>query len=211
MPIIIKTLGLQPYESTWQAMRNLTEQRQEDTPDELWIVEHPSVFTQGLNGNPEHLLLGLNDIPLVQTDRGGQITYHGPGQLVIYILFDLKRAKLGVRALVTLIEASIIEYLHQLDIVAIARADAPGVYVNKQKIASLGLKIRKQRSYHGLALNVDMDLSPYKRINPCGLHGMQMTQLSDLLLGSNRQSLQQSGERLAKILKNRLTDFHSKT
>jgi lipoyl(octanoyl) transferase len=207
MSITIKTLGLQPYESTWQAMRDFTEQRQENTPDELWIVEHPAVFTQGLNGKAEHLLQTLHDIPLVQTDRGGQITYHGPGQLVIYVLFDLKRAKLGVRALVTLVEESIIEYLHQLGIMANARADAPGVYVNHQKIASLGLKIRKQRSYHGLALNVDMDLSPFKLINPCGLNGMLMTQLSDLLPVSNTQSLQQSGEALSTILKNRLTTF----
>ncbi len=207
MPISIKTLGLQPYESTWQAMREFTEQRQENTPDELWIVEHPAVLTQGLNGKAEHLLQTLHEIPLVQTDRGGQITYHGPGQLVIYVLFDLKRAKLGVRALVTLIEASIIEYLYQLGIVANARADAPGVYVNNQKIASLGLKIRKQRSYHGLALNVDMDLSPFKLINPCGLNGMLMTQLSELLPVSNSQSLQQSGETLSNILKNRLTAF----
>lgn len=207
MSITIKTLGLQPYESTWQTMRDFTDQRQDDTPDELWIVEHPAVLTQGLNGKAEHLLQTLHDIPLVETDRGGQITYHGPGQLVIYVLFDLKRAKLGVRALVTLIEESIIEYLHQLGIVALARADAPGVYVNQQKIASLGLKIRKQRSYHGLALNVDMDLSPFKLINPCGLSGMKMTQLSDLLAASNTPSLQKSGQTLSNILKNRLTAF----
>lgn len=203
----IKQLGLQPYESTWQAMRDFTEQRQDGTSDELWIVEHPAVLTQGLNGKAEHLLQTLHDIPLVQTDRGGQITYHGPGQLVIYVLFDLKRAQLGVRALVTLIEESIIEYLHQLGIMANSRADAPGVYVDHKKIASLGLKIRKQRSYHGLALNVDMDLSPFKLINPCGLNGMKMTQLSDLLPVSNTQSLQQSGKTLSKILKNRLTTF----
>lgn len=207
MSITIKTLGLQPYESTWQTMRDFTDQRQDDTPDELWIVEHPAVLTQGLNGKAEHLLQTLHDIPLVETDRGGQITYHGPGQLVIYVLFDLKRAKLGVRALVTLIEESIIEYLHQLGIVALARADAPGVYVNQQKIASLGLKIRKQRSYHGLALNVDMDLSPFKLINPCGLSGMKMTQLSDLLAEPNTPSLQKSGQTLSNILKNRLTAF----
>ncbi len=201
----IKQLGLQPYELTWQAMREFTELRQDDTPDELWIVEHPAVLTQGLNGKAEHLLQTLHNIPIVQTDRGGQITYHGPGQLVIYVLFDLKRAQLGVRALVTLIEASIIEYLHQLGIMANARADAPGVYVNQQKIASLGLKIRKQRSYHGLALNVDMDLSPFTLINPCGLNGMQMTQLSDLLPESSDQSLQKSGQILSNILKVRLT------
>ena len=207
MSITVKTLGLQPYESTWQAMRDFTEQRQDDTSDELWIVEHPPVLTQGLNGKSEHLLQSLHNIPLVQTDRGGQITYHGPGQVIIYILFDLKRAKLGVRTLVSLIEESIIEYLDQLGIVAIARADAPGVYVNQQKIASLGLKIRKQRCYHGLALNVDMDLSPFKLINPCGLNGMQMTQLSNLLPPSNSQNLQQSGETLSKILKNHLSAY----
>lgn len=207
MSITIKTLGLQPYESTWQAMRDFTEQRQDDTPDELWIVEHPAVLTQGLNGKAEHLLQTLHDIPLVETDRGGQVTYHGPGQLVIYVLFDLKRVKLGVRALVTLMEESIIEYLHQLGIVALARADAPGVYVNQQKIASLGLKIRKQRSYHGLALNIDMDLSPFKLINPCGLNGMKMTQLSDLLVASSTPSLQKAGQALSNILKNRLTAF----
>lgn len=207
MSITIKTLGLHSYESTWQAMRDFTEQRTETTSDELWIVEHPAVLTQGLNGKAEHLLQTLHDIPLVQTDRGGQITYHGPGQLLIYVLFDLKRAKLGVRALVTLIEESIIEYLHQHGITAVARADAPGVYVNQQKIASLGLKIRKQCSYHGLALNVDMDLLPFKLINPCGLKGMLMTQLSDLLPPSDTQSLQQAGESLAKILKSRLTEF----
>ena len=203
----IKQLGLQPYESTWQAMRDFTERRQDDTPDELWIVEHPAVLTQGLNGKAEHLLQPRHNIPIVQTDRGGQITFHGPGQLVVYVLFDLKRAKLGVRALVTLIEASIIEYLHQLGIMANARADAPGVYVNQQKVASLGLKIRKQRSYHGLALNVDMDLSPFTLINPCGLNGMQMTQLSDLLPESSYQSLQKSGQILSNILKARLTAY----
>ncbi len=205
MSIVIKSLGLQPYESSWQAMRDFTDKRQDNTPDELWIVEHPAVLTQGLNGKAEHLLQALHNIPLVQTDRGGQITYHGPGQLVIYILFDLKRAKLGVRALVTLIEESIIEYLNQLGIMAIARSDAPGVYVNQQKIASLGLKIRKQRSYHGLALNIDMDLSPFQLINPCGLNGMQMTQLSDLLPAAAKPNLQQAGQTLSHILKTRLT------
>jgi lipoyl(octanoyl) transferase len=203
----IKQLGLQPYEPTWQAMRDFTEQRDDDTADELWIVEHPAVFTQGLNGSPEHLLQPVQNIPIVQTDRGGQITYHGPGQLVIYVLFDLKRAKLGVRALVTLIEESIIEYLQQLGITANARPDAPGVYVNQQKIASLGLKIRKQKSYHGLALNVDMDLTPFKSINPCGLNGMQMTQLVDLVTEAGEQSLQQAGQSLSQILKTRLTVF----
>ncbi|GKT12683.1 MAG: lipoyl(octanoyl) transferase [Thiomicrorhabdus sp.] len=204
MSILIKNLGLQPYQPTWQAMQDFTDQRQDDTPDELWIVEHPAVFTQGLNGKAEHLLQNDHGIPIVQTDRGGQITYHAPGQLIIYILFDLKRAKSGVRALVTLIETSIIDYLAQLNITAVARADAPGVYVENQKIASLGLKIRKQKSYHGLALNVDMDLGPFRFINPCGLNSMQMTQLSSLLPAAEAPSLNQAGDALSEIIKNYL-------
>ena len=203
MPIQIKTLGLQPYERTWQAMQTFTHERQDTTPDELWIVEHPAVFTQGLNGKAEHLLQTNHHIPIVQTDRGGQITFHAPGQLIIYILFDLKRAKLGVRALVTLIEESIIEYLSQLNISAQARADAPGVYVNQQKIASLGLKIRKQKSYHGLALNVNMDLSPFKLINPCGLARMQMTQIVEQI-NKSPPSLEQASQTLSQILVQRL-------
>jgi lipoyl(octanoyl) transferase len=199
MPIHIKTLGLQPYEITWQAMQTFTNERQETTPDELWIVEHPAVFTQGLSGKAEHLLQSNHNIPIVQTDRGGQITFHAPGQLIVYILFDLKRAKLGVRALVTLIEQSIIDYLSQLNIPAQARADAPGVYVNQQKIASLGLKIRKQKSYHGLALNVNMDLSPFKLINPCGLKAMQITQVTEQVK-NNPPTLEQAGQSLSQIL-----------
>ncbi|WP_321324530.1 lipoyl(octanoyl) transferase LipB [Thiomicrorhabdus sp.] len=199
MTILIKPLGLQPYEQTWQAMQSFTDNRQPETPDELWIVEHPPVFTQGLNGKAEHILQS-SDIPIVQTDRGGQITYHAPGQVIIYVLVDLKRAKLGVRALVTMLENSIIEYLATFNISSQARADAPGVYVDGQKIASLGLKIRKQKSYHGLALNVDMDLSPFKLVNPCGLQGMQMTQLSNLLSAEKLPKTQQVGQQLAEIL-----------
>ncbi len=206
MAIKIQQLGLQPYEITWQAMKSFTETRQETTPDELWIVEHPAVFTQGLNGKAEHLLQSNHNIPIVKTDRGGQITFHAPGQLIIYILFDLKRAKLGVRALVTLIEQSIIDCLQQLDITANARQDAPGVYVNHQKIASLGLKIRKQKSYHGLALNVDMDLTPFQYINPCGLKAMQMTQLSNLL--PTPPTLLQVSHTLSQILLKRLSSSH---
>ena len=199
MTILIKPLGLQPYEQTWQAMQSFTDNRQSETPDELWIVEHPPVFTQGLNGKAEHILQN-SDIPIVQTDRGGQITYHAPGQVIIYVLVDLKRAKLGVRALVTILENSIIEYLATFNISSQARADAPGVYVDGQKIASLGLKIRKQKSYHGLALNVDMDLSPFKLVNPCGLQGMQMTQISNLLSAEKLPKTQQVGQQLAEIL-----------
>ena len=200
MNIVIKSLGLQPYEATWQAMQDFTDNRTETTADELWIVEHPAVFTQGLNGKAEHLL-HATDIPIVQTDRGGQITYHGPGQTIVYVLIDLKRSKLGVRALVTTLENSIIKYLQQLGIDSSARADAPGVYVNGKKIASLGLKIRKQRSYHGLALNVNMDLTPFKMVNPCGLQGMLMTQVSDFLAHENQPTTEQAGLVLSEILK----------
>ncbi len=200
----IKQLGRQPYQQTWQAMQDFTNQRDADSEDELWIVEHPPVFTQGLNGKAEHLLQLAPHIPLVQTDRGGQVTYHGPGQLVIYTLIDLKRNQIGVRALVTLIEQAIIELLAQFKIDAVARADAPGVYVDGQKIASLGLKIRKQKSYHGLALNVDMDLSPFQMINPCGLLGMQMTQLKTLLTDQACPDLPTLGQQLAQIISDRL-------
>ncbi|HHS99859.1 MAG TPA: lipoyl(octanoyl) transferase LipB [Thiomicrospira sp.] len=208
MNIVIKHLGLQAYEATWQAMQDFTHQRTEQTADELWIVEHPAVFTQGLNGKAEHLLQ-TTDIPIVQTDRGGQITYHGPGQAIVYVLIDLKRIKLGVRALVTEIENSIIQYLETLGIASEARSDAPGVYVNQQKIASLGLKIRKQRSYHGLALNVSMDLTPFKTVNPCGLQGMQMTQLAALLPSHKTPSTEKAGLALANILSQRIN--HSKS
>lgn len=200
MNIVTKNLGLQSYEATWQAMQDFTDNRTEITADELWIVEHPAVFTQGLNGKAEHLL-HATDIPIVQTDRGGQITYHGPGQTIVYVLVDLKRAKLGVRALVTALENSIIEYLQQLGIDSSARADAPGVYVNGKKIASLGLKIRKQRSYHGLALNLNMDLTPFKTVNPCGLQGMLMTQVSDHVPHTNLPTTEQAGLVLSEILK----------
>lgn len=199
MSIIVKQLGLQPYLETWQAMQDFTNNRTAETDDEIWIVEHPPVFTQGLNGKAEHLLKTTN-IPVVQTDRGGQITYHGPGQAVLYVLVDLKRAKLGVRALVSELENSIIEYLTDLGITSEARKDAPGVYVNGQKIASLGLKIRQQRSYHGLALNVDMDLSPFDKVNPCGLQGMQMTQIANLIDAKTKLDIRQIGDHLAQIL-----------
>lgn len=204
MDLIVKQLGLQDYQTTWQAMQAFTQQRNEETADELWIVEHSPVYTQGLNGKAEHLLRPNPEIPIVQTDRGGQITYHGPGQLVIYILVDLKRRRLGVRALVSIIENAIIELLASFHIEAVARADAPGVYVNGQKIASLGLKIRKQKSYHGLALNVDMDLTPFQAINPCGLLGMQMAQLSDFVPAGQRPQLSELGSHLCRILKQQL-------
>lgn len=200
MSIQIHSLGLVDYAATWQAMQTFTDNRTETTEDALWIVEHPPVYTQGLNGKAEHLLNPSAKIPIVQTDRGGQITFHGPGQLVLYVLVDLKRRKLGVRALVTLLENAIIEFLQQYDIASEARADAPGVYVQGKKIASLGLKIRRQKSYHGLALNVDMDMTPFQKINPCGLLGMQMTQLKDLTPPQTDLELSHLGEQLAQIL-----------
>lgn len=178
----VRELGLQPYEPIWHAMQDFTNQRTADTADELWLVQHSSVFTQGQAGKPEHLLLP-GDIPVVQVDRGGQVTYHGPGQLVAYPLVDVKRLGLGVRDLVSRIEQSLIDLLASYGVSAAARADAPGVYVDGAKIASLGLRIRHGRSFHGLALNVDMDLQPFARINPCGYAGMAMTQLADQVAG----------------------------
>lgn len=173
--LIIRQLGLQPYLQTWQAMQDFTNERQAETIDEIWLVEHEPVFTQGQAGKAEHLL-STGNIPVVQTDRGGQVTYHGPGQLVAYFMIDLKRKQLGVRELVTRIENIVIETLAHYHIDANARADAPGVYVNQEKICSLGLRIRKGCSFHGLALNINMDLTPFLRINPCGHAGMLMTQ-----------------------------------
>lgn len=180
MPPVIKQLGLQPYEQTWQAMQSFTAKRTVDTPDEIWLVQHPPVFTQGLNGKAEHLLKTHPEIPLIQTDRGGQVTYHGPGQLVVYLMIDLKRVKFGAKEFVQRIENAIISLLdEEYHLKAEARRDAPGVYIDNKKIASLGLKIKHFRSYHGVALNVDMDLTPFQWINPCGLVGMSMAQLAD--------------------------------
>ncbi len=178
----VRELGLQAYEPVWHAMQDFTNQRTVDTADELWLVQHPPVFTQGQAGKAEHLLLP-GDIPVVQVDRGGQVTYHGPGQLVAYPLVDVRRLGLGVRELVSRIEQSLIDLLAGYGVSAEARADAPGVYVNGAKIASLGLRIRRGCSFHGLALNVDMDLQPFQRINPCGYAGLAMTQLADHVAG----------------------------
>jgi lipoyl(octanoyl) transferase len=176
---ILRWLGLVEYEPTWRAMQRQVESRGPDSPDEFWFLEHPPVFTLGMNSRPEHLL-ATGDIPVVQIDRGGQVTYHGPGQLVVYPLVDLERAGLGVRTLVEGIERAIIATLADWNIEAIGRRDAPGVYVAGRKIASVGLRIRRSRSYHGLALNVAMDLEPFRRINPCGYAGLEMTQVSAL-------------------------------
>jgi lipoyl(octanoyl) transferase len=178
-PLLFRRLGRREYALVFDAMRTFTESRAVDTPDELWWVEHPPVFTQGLAGRAEHLL-APGDIPVIQVDRGGQVTFHGPGQVVAYCLLDVRRLGLGVRALVTALERSVLELLAAHGIVAHARPDAPGVYVEGAKVASLGLRIRQGRSYHGLSLNVAMDLEPFGRINPCGLPGLRVTQLRDL-------------------------------
>ena len=174
--ILVRHLGLQPYEPVSQAMHDFTDSRDDNTPDEIWLVEHLPVFTQGQAGKAEHVLVP-GDIPVIQSDRGGQVTYHGPGQQVMYVLLNLKRRKLGVRELVTLLEQTVVDTLAEYGIDAHPRADAPGVYVGEMKICSLGLRIRKGCSFHGLALNINMDLSPFLRINPCGYAGMEMTQM----------------------------------
>jgi len=177
--VTTRNLGLQDYVTTWQDMQRFNQDRNADTADQLWIVEHFPVYTLGLNGKREHLL-NTGNIPVVNSDRGGQATYHGPGQLVIYTLLDINRLNLGVRQLVTILEQAMICTLAQYGIVAVSRADAPGVYVNDKKIGSIGLRIKKNCSYHGLSLNNDMDLRPFDHINPCGYSGLKVTQISDL-------------------------------
>ncbi len=172
-------LGLVEYEPTWRAMQRFTEERTEETPDEIWFLEHPPVFTLGMNSKREHVL-APGDIPVIQIDRGGQVTYHGPGQLVVYPLIDLRRAKLGVRDLVTALERAVIDYVAAFDVTAECRQNAPGVYVEGRKLASVGIRVRRNGSYHGLAMNVSNDLEPFSRINPCGYAGLQMTRLVDL-------------------------------
>jgi lipoate-protein ligase B len=177
--LVVRELGLQPYRPIWQRMQAFTNERSADSRDEIWLLEHEPVFTQGQAGRAEHLL-DPDDIPVVQVDRGGQVTYHGPGQLIVYLLLDLRRRKLGVRALVDLIEQSVVTVLAARGIRAYPRPDAPGVYVDERKICSLGLRIRKGCSFHGLALNLNMDLAPFLRINPCGHAGLEMTQVRSL-------------------------------
>ncbi len=179
MTLRLKQLGLRDYVEVWEAMREFTETRGPETDDEIWLVEHPPVYTLGRGGDPAHIL-DPADIPVVKTDRGGQVTYHGPGQLVLYALFDLNRLGIGVRSLVSGLENVAIGVLSQYGIRGQARPDAPGVYVEGKKIASLGLRIRKGCSYHGLSLNVNMDLTPFTAINPCGYPGLEVTQLADL-------------------------------
>jgi lipoyl(octanoyl) transferase len=194
--LVIKHLGRLDYEPAWRAMQDFTAARNEDTPDELWVLEHPPVFTLGQAGKREHLLRPT-DIPVVSIDRGGQITYHGPGQVVVYVLVDLKRRGYGVKELVYRMEQAVIDLLTESGIQAERKADAPGVYVAGAKIAALGLRIKQGRSYHGLALNVDMDLSPFALINPCGYPGMAVTQTRDLGMPESASSV---GEMLARRL-----------
>ena len=179
LPLKIRRLGRQPYEATWQAMRAFTDNRTADTPDELWLLEHDPVFTLGQAGKMEHVL-AAGDIPVVPVDRGGQVTYHGPGQIVGYPLIDLRRTGVGVRELVHRIEQALIDTLAHWDVLALRREGAPGVYVGDAKVAALGLRVRRGCSFHGLAFNVAMDLEPFHRINPCGYKGLAVTQLLDL-------------------------------
>ena len=177
--LVIRQLDTMDYSQVWHAMKNFTDSRDDTIADELWLVEHPAVFTQGQAGKAEHILVP-GDIEVVKVDRGGQVTYHGPGQQVIYCMINLRRKKIGVRQLVTLIENSIVSALADYNVVAYAKVDAPGVYVDEKKVASLGLRVRKGCSFHGLAINVNMDLSPFLRINPCGYAGLEMVQTADL-------------------------------
>lgn len=198
--IIVRTLGRQAYEPLWRRMQAFTDERQADTADELWFCEHPSVFTLGLNARREHLL-APSDIPVVQVDRGGQVTYHGPGQLMIYPLIDIRRARLGVRDLVTGLEQSVVDLVADFGLRAAARPEAPGVYVEGRKIASVGLRIRRGASFHGMALNIDVDLEPFSRINPCGFRDLEVTDLRALGITASRADIE---SRVCELLLSRL-------
>ncbi len=184
--VIIRDHGQEDYIQTWRAMRDFTDGRGSDTPSEIWLLEHPPAFTQGQAGKAEHVL-HPGGIPVVQSDRGGQVTYHGPGQLIAYLLLDLKALNRGIRSLVTAMENAVIHLLADQGIEAVARPDAPGVYVDEKKIAALGLRVRRGYTYHGLALNLDMDLEPFQRINPCGHTGQEVTRLKDLGVDMDRR------------------------
>jgi lipoyl(octanoyl) transferase len=188
LQLIVRDLGMQDYEPVWHEMQRFTAERDNTTPDELWIIEHSPVFTMGLNGKEKHLL-NTGTIPVINIDRGGQVTYHGPGQLVIYTLLDLGRLNIGVKQFVAIMEMSIIDLLKQFGIHAQGKENAPGVYVNDAKIAALGLRIKKNKSYHGLSLNLNMDLTPFQFINPCGYAGMAVTQLKDLKPGLDQSTV----------------------
>ena len=198
--LLVRFLGRREYEPLWRTMQRFTDERDGSTPDELWFTEHPPVFTLGLNAKREHLL-APGDIPVVQIDRGGQVTYHGPGQLMIYPLIDLKRAGLGVRALVTVLEKSVVDLVGGFGVEAECRSGAPGVYVGERKLASVGLRVRRGASYHGMALNVDLDLEPFSRINPCGYAGLEMIDLARLGI---RETLPEVARRTESLLVRRL-------
>jgi lipoyl(octanoyl) transferase len=185
---VVRHLGLVPYEPTWRSMQRFTDERNAATQDEIWLLEHPAVFTLGLNGQREHLL-APGDIPVVQIDRGGQVTYHGPGQLVIYALIDLRRRSLGVRQLVVALENAVVSYAAELGLAASGSREAPGVYVDGAKLASVGLRVRRGASYHGMALNVTVDLEPFRRINVCGYPGLTVTRLADLVPACDMESV----------------------
>jgi len=195
----IHNLGEVDYQRTWQKMQDFTDTRLADTADELWFLQHPPVYTLGKNGKAEHVL-NSGDIPVINSDRGGQVTYHGPGQIVVYTLLDLNRLKIGVRQLVTVLEKSVIDLLVDYGVESSARRDAPGVYVNDAKIAALGLRVRKGCSFHGLALNVDMNLEPFSRINPCGYEGLKVTQLKSLVTDIDIENV--TGDLQQVLLKN---------
>lgn len=197
-PLVVRRLGLQAYEPIWKSMRYLVERADDGRQDEIWLLSHKPVFTQGQAGKPEHIL-NAGRIPVVQIDRGGQVTYHGPGQLVVYLLLNVKRRKMGVRDLVDLIEQALIATLADFDISAESRANAPGVYVNDAKIAALGLRIRRGWSYHGLSLNVQMDMEPFARINPCGYEGLPVTQVADHVADTDMLM-----QRVSRVLSNKL-------
>ncbi len=186
---IIHSFGLVEYQPTWDAMKQFTAARTPDTRDEIWLLQHPPVYTQGLAGKPEHLLNSTN-IPVIKIDRGGQITYHGPGQIIAYCLLDMRRWKIGVRDLVRLMEHSVIDLLAEFNVIAEGREDAPGVYVDDAKIAALGLKIKNGYCYHGLSFNVNMDLTPFNNINPCGYQGLRVTQACELGITASINELQ---------------------
>lgn len=187
--IVVRELGRQEYEPLWRGMQHFTETRSPQTPDEIWFTEHPPVFTLGANASREHLL-APGDIPVIQVDRGGQVTYHGPGQLMIYPLIDLKRARLGVRDLVTALEKSVIDLVAGYGIEAACRKEAPGVYVEGRKLASVGLRVRRGASYHGMALNIEVDLEPFSRINPCGYSDLEVSDLRALGIDASRSEIQ---------------------
>lgn len=198
--MIVRSLGRTDYEPLWKEMQRFTDERSQGTSDEIWFTEHPPVFTLGLNASPEHVL-NAGDIPVIQVDRGGQVTYHGPGQLMIYPLIDLRRSNIGVRELVTGLEQSVVDLLASWNIQSLARKDAPGVYVDGKKVASIGLRIRRGASYHGMALNIDVDLEPFSRINPCGFTGLEVTNLRTLGVSDDRQIVQ---DKLQNLLQTRL-------